>query len=302
MISRRSRRAVQSFRSLALRCRVAARAAHAAAWMLACVVVAAATPVRAQTVQVRPSDGTVYRSLADTSRIPSLREALARDPADRARILDLANAQVAARQFREAIATYTAALERTPNDALLLRWRGHRYLAVREFTRARDDLERASDLAPELYGAWFHLGLARFFLADFDAAADAFRKARSLASSPSERAGCVDWLWGALMRAGRGEDADRVLQEPREAAAPADAYERRLALYRGSLSPDAVLSPSDTSSVRRATLAHGVGQWSLIRGDTVSARRWFERSRATDAWPSFGFIAAEVELARLSAR
>ncbi len=271
--------------------------------LVACAAAfAAALPVHAQGEQFRTPSGTVYRSLPDTSRIPELRAALARDPSARARVLELANAQAAARQIREAVGTYTAALEERPDDALLLRWRGHRYLALREFTRARDDLERASDLAPELYGAWFHLGLARFFLADFDGAADAFRKARSLAESASERAGCVDWLWSALTRAGRREEADRALSEPRESAAANDAYERRLALYRGRVAPDAVLTPSDTAGVLRATLMYGLGQWSLLRGDTLGARRWFERGIATGAWPTFGFIAAEVELGRLSAR
>ena len=289
MTSRRSRCSLTSLRSLALIASLAAITVQPA-------------PARAQSEQVRAPNGTVFRSLADTSRIAAPRAALARTPADRARVLDLANAQVAVRQFREAIVTYTTALEQSPNDAILLRWRGHRYLALREFTRARDDLERASDLAPELYGAWFHLGLARFFLADFDGAADAFRKARSLAGSASERAASVDWLWSALMRSGRRDEADRALSETRESAASTDAYEKRIALYRGRLKPDDVVARADTASAVRATLTHGVGQWSLNRGDTASARRWFERSLATDAWPSFGFIAAEVELARLSAR
>lgn len=270
---------------------------------LVCGLTVIGTPsARAQSEQVRTAAGTVYRSLTDTARIAAARTALARTPSERARVLDLANAQVAAWQYREAIATYTTALQQSPNDAILLRWRGHRYLALREFTRAREDLERASDLAPELYGAWFHLGLARFFLADFDGATDAFRKARSLAGSASERAASVDWLWSALSRSGRRDEAERVLAEPREAAAPADAYEKRMALYRGRLTPDDILSRADTASTVRATLTHGVGQWSLIRGDTALARRWFERSLTTGAWPSFGFIAAEVELARLSAR
>lgn len=295
MTTRQSSRTAIALRAFALAGSVAGSVAALAA-------VAAAQPLGAQSEQVRGPSGSVYRSLADTSRIPVARAALARDPSDRARVLELANTQVAARQFREAIGTYSTALDQSPDDAVLLRWRGHRYLAVREFTRARDDLERASDLAPELYGAWFHLGLARFFLADFDAAADAFRKARSLAGSASERAGCVDWLWSALTRAGRRDEADRALAEPRESAAASDAYEKRLALYRRRVKPDAVLSPADTASVRRATLAHGVGHWSLVHGDTLAARQWFERSIATGAWPSFGFIAAEVELGRLSAR
>ena len=58
-------------------------------------------------------------------------------------IIDLGVAQSGARQFREAIATFTRGLEIEPNNALLLRWRGHRYLSVREFDRAFACLDRA---------------------------------------------------------------------------------------------------------------------------------------------------------------
>ena len=49
-----------------------------------------------------------------------------------------------------------------------------------------------------------------------------------------------------------------------------------------------------------ATLAYGLGNWYLVRGDTVKAREWFERSvKASGGWPGFGFILSEVELRRL---
>jgi hypothetical protein len=37
----------------------------------------------------------------------------------------------------------------------------------------------------------------------------------------------------------------------------------------------------------------------LLRGDTASAKQWFERSVRSGGWPAFGFIAAEAELKRL---
>src|SRR5277367_1601384 len=84
-------------------------------------------------VQYRSPEGVEYRSLADTDAVRSARAALEASPRNIARIIDLGVAQSGARQFREAIATFTRGLELEPNNALLLRWRGHRYLSVREF-------------------------------------------------------------------------------------------------------------------------------------------------------------------------
>jgi hypothetical protein len=59
------------------------------------------------------------------------------------------------RQFREAIATFTRGLEIEPNNALLLRWRGHRYLSVREFDRAFTDRKPCSTAGPKLNSSGF---------------------------------------------------------------------------------------------------------------------------------------------------
>ena len=77
------------------------------------------------------------------------------------------------------------------------------------------------------------------------------------------------------------------------------AYAQRLKLYRGQIKPDQVFTPADTSDVAVATLAYGIGNWYLVRGDTANARSWFERSVRSGGWPGFGFMAAEVELRRL---
>ena len=48
-----------------------------------------------------------------------------------------------------------------------------------------------------------------------------------------------------------------------------------------------------------ATLAYGLGNWYLVRGDKAQARQAFERSVQSGGWPGFGFIVSEVELRRL---
>ena len=274
----------------------------AAAIVLGSAVTAGQTGV--QPVQYRSPQGVEYRSLPDTDAITSARAALAADPKNITRIIDLGVAESGARQFREAIATFTRGLEIEPNNALLLRWRGHRYLSVREFDRAVADLTRGGAIDNTIYGIWYHLGVIQFVRGDFSAAAASFARAQPIAPDAGELAGSTDWLWMSLSRAGRGAEAkamlDRRPDSKPEFKPVTNAYTRRLQLYRGEIGPDAVVTPADTDEVQVATLAYGLGNWYLVRGDKAQARKWLERSvQASGGWPGFGFIVSEVELRRL---
>jgi tetratricopeptide (TPR) repeat protein len=250
-------------------------------------------------VQYRSPGGVDYRSLPDTDAITSARAALAAEPRSIARIIDLGVAESGARQFREAIATFTRGLEIEPNNALLLRWRGHRYLSVREFDRASADLTRGGAIDPSIYGIWYHLGVLQYLKGDFAAAAASFARAQPIAPDAGELAGATDWLWMSLSRAGRGDEAKAMLDRRPDAKPVTNAYTRRLQLYRGEIGPDAVVTAADTDDVQVATLAYGLGNWYLVRGDKAQARTWFERSIQSGGWPAFGFIVSEVELRRL---
>ena len=253
----------------------------------------------AASVQYRSPEGVEYRSLPDTDAVRSARAALDADPRNVARIIDLGVAQSGARQVREAIATFTRGLEIEPNNALLLRWRGHRYLSVREFDRAFADLTRGAAIDSTIYGIWYHLGIVQYVRGDFASAAASFAKAQPIAPDAGELAGSTDWLWMSLSRAGRGVDAKAMLDRRPDSKPVSNAYTRRLQLYRGEIGADAVVTPADTDDVQVATLAYGLGNWYLTRGDKVQARRWFEKSIQSGGWPGFGFIVSEVELQRL---
>ena len=251
-------------------------------------------------VQYRSPTGVEYRSLPDTDAITKAQAALAAEPRNITRIIDLGVAQSGARQFREAIATFTRGLEIEPNNALLLRWRGHRYLSIREFDRALADLGRGATLDPTIYGIWYHLGVVQYLRGDFAAAAASFTKAQPIAPDAGELAGSTDWLWMSLSRAGRAAEAKAMLDRRPDNKPITNAYTRRLQLYRGEIGPDAVLTAADTDDVQVATLAYGLGNWYLVRGDKAEARKWFERSvQSSGGWPAFGFIVSEVELRRL---
>lgn len=253
----------------------------------------------ASSVQYRAPTGTVYRAQSDTGPVARAEAALAAEPRNVARLIALGLAQSGARQYREAIETVTRGLAIAPDNALLYRWRGHRYLSVRELDRARSDLTRGSQLDSTIYGTWYHLGIVRYVEGEFAGAAEAFRRALPLAPDAGELAGATDWLWMSLARAGRGADAQALLDRRPDSLATNNAYAARLRLYRGQSRPDEIVASADTSDVAVATLSYGVGNWYLIRGDTVRAREWFRRAIASGGWPAFGFIAAEADLARL---
>jgi tetratricopeptide (TPR) repeat protein len=257
-----------------------------------------ALSARAQSVQYRSAAGVEYRSQPDTGPIARAQAALAADPKNVDRFVQLGVAQSGARQFREAIETFTRGLAVAPNNALLYRWRGHRYLSVREFDKAKADLEKGLALDSTLYGILYHLGIIRYIRGDFAGAAALFARAQPRAPDAGELAGSTDWLWMSLMRAGRKGDAAAMLARRPDSLVIDNAYARRLRLYRGEIGPDAVFTPADTADVQVATLAYGLGNWYLVRGDTARAREQFQRSVKSGGWPGFGFIVSEVELRR----
>ena len=80
------------------------------------------------------------------------------------------------------------------------------------------------------------------------------------------------------------------------------AYHRRLLMYKGLIRPKELLDLEDATDLDLATLGYGLANWYLYNGDRQRAIEVFERVTSGPYWPAFGFIAAEVELARLRGR
>jgi dipeptidyl aminopeptidase/acylaminoacyl peptidase/tetratricopeptide (TPR) repeat protein len=227
-------------------------------------------------------------------------------------------------RYREAIRVLTDALARHPDDVRILRHRGHRYLTVRELDRAGADLARAAELvrsrnlpdevepdgAPNAYGVptsttnfnvFYHLGLAHYLRGDFAAAAEAYRAGLAFSQGSNDRlAATTDWLWLALMRLERRDEAALAL-----AAVASDlpvyedqTYLDRIRLYKGEIGPEQLLAAAD-GSVDLATRAYAAGVWHLLRGERERARELFVRTLANPQWGAFAVLAAEAELARM---
>ncbi len=272
----------------------------AGAMALAMTTVAAA----AQTPQYTSLAGVVHLSQADTGAVARAKAAVDADPKNVDKLFALGMAQTSVRQLREAIATFTTAIKVDPKQARLYRQRGHRYISTGQFGKAMADLKKGATLDSMDYGIWYHLGVANFEAGKFSEAAAAFARGRTMPPSTNEYTGSTDWLWMSLARAGRMAEADKMVRSlPDTFKIPVNyAYGRRLMLYRGELTPEAVVAGGDTSDVQQATLNFGVATWYMAKRDTAHARPYFEKSVATKGWPAFAYLLSERTLAAIDAK
>lgn len=228
-------------------------------------------------------------------------------------------------RFRDAVALYTQALERFPDDPRLLRHRGHRWITLRRLEEAQADLERAAELCrtwpdePELPGTpdpkgvvrdtlhrnvHYHLALARFLRGEFARSLESWREALALAPDAESRAAVLAWTSATLLRLGRATELPALLRDL-DAQAPVSenrAYQRLCLFYRGDLGYDALLAdarPSGKSTSDAATIGFALGNWQLSRGEVLRAGELFQNVRESASWTAFGVIAAEAELARM---
>jgi tetratricopeptide (TPR) repeat protein len=230
-------------------------------------------------------------------------------------------------RYRDAIALFTAGIAKFPNEPELYRHRGHRYVSVRRFDAAAADLETAARLiagTPDEVepdglpnarnvptgtlhsNTWYHLGLARYLTGDFERALDAYRKGLAVSKNPDMLVATSHWLYMTLRRLGREAEAAAVLEPIRAGMDVIEnhEYHRLLLLYRGDLAPETLLSEAADSGnpVAFATVGYGVGNWHLYNGKRPRAVELFRRVIAGGSWASFGYIAAEAELARMGIR
>jgi tetratricopeptide (TPR) repeat protein len=263
--------------------------------------------------------GRLERQLAEAEA------ALRRAPTDADSIIWVGRRLAYLGRHRDAIATFTRGAELHPRDARFLRHRGHRYLTTRRLDAAIADLERAAALVagtpdqvepdgqPNARGIPigtlhsnidYHLGLAHYLKGDFARAVPVYRREVAGASNDDRRVSASYWLYMSLRRLGQEGEAAQLL-----AAIPGamelletGTYHRLLLLNRGALPADSLLAPeSGTGTLENATAAYGVGAWHLYNGRPLEARRTFERIVAGGQWESFGYLAAEAELARMRA-
>lgn len=247
-------------------------------------------------------------ALPDDQRVIDARKNLAADPKSIERVLQLAKAQAARRQYKEAVTTTSEGLAVAPKSAELYLERGHRELGLREFKKAMSDLEQATQFGPEIMDAHYHLGLAHYFLGEFDKAAASFDRARALAKNDDGLIDCSNWLYVSLRRAGKEKEAAqalaRITPNVKNTEPHLYFYLRLLRFYQGQLTADAVLPPPPSGpndiegELAFDTVSYGVGNWRVYNHDRTGGAALFKNVVKGEAWNSWGFIGSELELVR----
>jgi tetratricopeptide (TPR) repeat protein len=204
-------------------------------------------------------------------------------------------------RFQEAIDVYTRGIASHPDEAMLYRHRGHRYISIREFRKASSDLAKAAALNDKDFDIWYHLGLAHYLLGEFDQARAAYESCLKVAADDDSKIAISNWLYATLRRIDRKDDAAGVLAGISETmkAKENTSYLNLLLFFKGLKTEDEILSLMADSELDAATVGYGVGCWHLYGGQKEKARGFFEQIVAGRYWPAFGFIAAEAELARM---
>ena len=225
-------------------------------------------------------------------------------------------------RYREAIQVFTRGVEQFPDDARMLRHRGHRYITVRMLDSALADLLRATQLTanrpdePEPDGLpnargvptgtlhsniWYHLGLVHYLRGDFQRAASAYRECLNYSGNPDMLVATSHWLYMSLRRLGAEADAADVLDDitPDMDIIENQAYHQLLLMYQGARnSADLLAEARHGDALGSATLGYGVANWFLSHGNAPRADSLFTEILAGSEWAAFGYIAAEADVAR----
>ncbi|UXX80785.1 tetratricopeptide repeat protein [Reichenbachiella carrageenanivorans] len=227
-------------------------------------------------------------------------------------------------QYKHAIQIYTLGLNKFPESYKLYRHRGHRYLTLRYFDKAIQDLEKAvfysrnspnemeSDGLPNRrniprnsvhFNIWYHLGMAYYMKGNYDKSVSAYKACISIADNDDMLVAATDWLYMTYRKTGNIAAAEALLApiKTRMNVIENYAYHNRLLMYKGIKKPEQLFDPSKGSdmAIDDVTIGYGVGNWYYYNGNTDKALAIFNQMMESPYWQAFGYIAAEVELSNL---
>jgi TonB family protein len=191
------------------------------------------------------------------------------------------NAYVSLKQYPEAVAAYTRAIARAPQDALAFRNRGIAHAALGAYQQALSDLDKALELAPHDAVAYNHRGIAHYALNNAQQATRDFTRAIELNPKLAEACnnrGIVAHRLGNYPQASKDftqaaqlgmELASQHLQVLRD-----DVRQAQERLQAAGLNPgpaDGVMGQQTTTALRQYQSTHGLSVTGLLDEPTRHA-------------------------------
>ncbi|MCI0413607.1 tetratricopeptide repeat protein [bacterium] len=225
-------------------------------------------------------------------------------------------------RYNEAIAIYTRAIEKHPEDARLYRHRGHRYLTVREIDKAIRDFEKAAKLVEGKVdevepdglpnakniptstlntNIFYHLGLSHYLKGDYARAENAYRDCMKFTKNDDMLVAVTHWLYMTLRRQGRTAEAETLLKPIQSEMNIIEDFEYHALclLYKGEKKLEELLGDTKSDGLSGATLSYGIGNWYFYNDQKEKGMEIFQKIVDGKEWGAFGYLASEAELARL---
>jgi tetratricopeptide (TPR) repeat protein len=221
-------------------------------------------------------------------------------------------------RYAEAIQIYTQGIKQFPQEPRLYRHRGHRYISLRKYELAIDDLSKAGELiagteneieqdgmpnamnipVSTLHGnIWYHLGLAYYLKHDYENSYMAYQKCLEASEMPDNVVSATHWLYMIQRRLGNTELAEQILapiESGTDIVENTDYY-NLCRFYKGLIPMDS-LGIDNPDSPSSDALKYGVANWYFYNGNKNQAKVALEQIVGGKAWTSFGYIAAESDL------
>jgi len=264
-----------------------------------------------------PTNETVIKNL-ETARVRYMDY-----PMDPERAIWYGRRLAYAGDFREAIKIFSDGILDSPNDARFYRHRGHRYITIREFDRAIADLEKAAQLikgkpnsvepdgtpnkfntpVSTLHGnIYYHLGLAYYLKHDLENAKRVYDLDYNVAQNDDNKVSIAHWRYMIRRLMGENHDqAKHVLDDINEDMniLENDSYHKLDLFYKGELTEEEISKDINLEDSADAAIAYGLANWHYYNGDKDKAKDMFEKMLNAKSWGSFGYIAAEADLAAM---
>jgi tetratricopeptide (TPR) repeat protein len=227
-------------------------------------------------------------------------------------------------KYIEAIAIFSKGISIHPNDARFYRHRGHRYITVRCFDKAIEDLEKSAGLIkgkpdeeePDglpnakntptstlQSNTWYHLGLAYYLKGEFKKSEKAYSKCLLVSNNNDMYVATANWYYITLRRLGKMKKAKQLLDtvDPAKELIENKDYLNILLLYKKEADfTDPLLLLSDNKTLSSSTYGYGLAMYCLLQDRSKdNSRKVLQKIVSGNQWAAFGFIAAEAELARM---
>jgi len=229
-------------------------------------------------------------------------------------------------RFRESIAIYSMGMEKHPDDPRMYRHRGHRFISLRFFDQAINDLEKATELIegkPDEvepdgipnekkvpvsslhFNIWYHLGLAYYLKGEFKKAIQAYEKCMQVSEIDDKVIATAQWQYMTLRRLFMEKEAEKVLERIKTEMDVIENfhYYKCLLMYKGVMSTENLLKEArDLGDLGMVTIGYGVANWYNYNDNTDKAVEILREITSVEGWAGFGYIAAEADLYNMGLR